>query len=411
MSDQLAEKNRPSNAGDDSNLPPNVRAVAGLRSPAVAWSTTEYRQGCFHLCCSTCAIACVITCFPLFFYIAILPKHCRSIYWILTETELKIVHICTTNHFVHKIKLSGDSVHTIPLDNIAACGVKPTNWYRFLPHIYVEVSETIENEFRKIDSIKTTVGPALAGQDWLAQEILHRRDTLQATGGTANGTVSIALPSSNKHSLSARFGTMDNAPDKLLQWAAQQGQCRIVAWTTVDPPKMHEICLHILLQAFALCYMVFGVSVLSSPMIVYMLERYVNGHTLLPLLAPLLIGFIFPWILVAWVNCRFDALKDNYWVITETDLCVLRKWHPRFSFERKIPLLSISRCIVTAKGHGWLDRRDASFPSVFVGTTGKSNVEFAIRGFALVESMWFVQQVLEQRDAMRSLQAEVEVLV
>jgi hypothetical protein len=33
MTDQLAENNRPS------NLPPDVRAVAGLRGPVVAWTT------------------------------------------------------------------------------------------------------------------------------------------------------------------------------------------------------------------------------------------------------------------------------------------------------------------------------------------------------------------------------------
>jgi hypothetical protein len=418
MTHQLAENNRPSSVGDNSNLPRDVRAVAGLRSPVVAWSTTMnqgHRQG-LHACSPTCMIACVITCFPLFSCIAILQEH-RRIYWILTETELKIVELCATNHFVDEIKKSGDSLHTIPLDHVTACGVKPANWYRFFPHICVEVSETIEDDVSGyFDSTHTAVGLALAGQDWLAKEILHRRDTLQDTGGTASSTVDIRAPSTNKCSQPARFGTMDNAPDKLLQWAAQEDHCRIVAWTTLDPPKTQEICLFILLHVFTLCYVLLALSFLSSPMMIYMLVRLVNGHPILPYPVPFVTGtwlvlflLLYAVLMKGWVN---DALEDNYWVVTETDLFVLPKRHapyPSLYFKRKIPLLSIARCIVTAKGQCRLDRRDASFPSVFVSTTSKKRWEFAIRGQALAESKWFMQHVLDQRDEVRSLQGVLEV--
>jgi hypothetical protein len=103
-----------------------------------------------------------------------------------------------------------------------------------------------------------------------------------------------------------------------------------------------------------------------------------------------------------------EQLQYDYWVVTETDLCVLSKTLVPFhslDIKRKIPLSYINRCFVSTNGHGLLDRWGASWPVLFVGTTSKERLEFAIWGGALTESAWFLQPVLDQRDALRSLEA------
>jgi hypothetical protein len=414
MTDQLAENNRPSNVGDDSNLPPEVRAVAGLRSLVVAWTTRDPKYepdvpGCSSICTTACLLACfpMLLFFPLLLYAVNLPKH-SHIYWILTETELRIVKISIRDHFPEK-SISGGSVHTVPLDNIVACGVKPTNWSLW-SHIYVEVSETTEDAEGISDSKHTTVGLALAGQEWLAREILHRRDTLQITGST---TVGISLPSPDKYSaLPARFGTGENAPDAMVHWA-QQGRYRIFAWTTLEPPKTQGICLVILMLVLAVSCMFFALF-LSSPVVTYMVVRFADDHPLLPppVVLKLWIFFAVTIVFFGTVIGReiLQDLQDNYWVVTETDLWVLSKRLVPFrslDIKRQIPLSCISRCFLTAHGHDFLDRW-GSWPSLFVGTTGKEKLKFAVRGGSLAESAWFLQQILDQRDALRSLEA-VEV--
>jgi hypothetical protein len=188
MTDQLAENNRPSNVGDDSNLSPDVRAVAGLRprgrlddhgSKVRARSPWRLQPGLFD-----CRFF-----LPLLICLLLPPRTHKPVpFWILTATELRIVAV--------GFKQSWDSVCTIPLDGIIACGVKSANWYQCLPHIYVEVSQPIMDEFGISDSTETIVGLAFVGQDWLSQEILRRRDRLQTMGRTTTSSnTSIMLPS------------------------------------------------------------------------------------------------------------------------------------------------------------------------------------------------------------------------
>jgi hypothetical protein len=406
MTDQRTENNRPSNVGDDSNLPPDVRAVAGLQSSVVAWTTEDKDPKYERDGAAIRRMACVIACFPLFLFTAKNPKHSHT-YWILTETELKFV---TLNHevcFLPGIKQSGDTVHTIPLDNITGCGVKTSHWWWSFPYIYVKVPESIDDDYGRIDWTHTIVGLALAGQNWFAQEIMRRRNTLNATVGTI-GSVSIPLPSTSKYGLSARFGNEDNAPDSLLRWA-QQGRFHIVAWTTFKPPKTPGTCIFMLLHLFAWYYPLVAVS-LSSPVISYMLARFFNGHSLLPFPVAVVAGSVYAGLLLIYAldtYCASKKLQDRYWVVTETDLFVLHTPCSRLDINRKIPLLSISRCLFITTGQGLLDRWGASLPLVFIGTTGKEKLEFSIWGLALAENEWFLQQVLNQRNRERSDVIEV----
>jgi hypothetical protein len=221
MTNQLArESNRPSNVGDDGNLPPDVRAVAGLRSYVIAWTTKDPKYGCD--CATTVRMACVIACFPLFFYKAIIPPEHNRAHWILTETELKFVIVNHEEYFLPGIKQTKDIVHTIPLDKITACGVRNSYWYWSSPYIYVDVSESYR-DYGIMESTHTAVAPALAGQDWFAQEILHRRNTLKGTVGTVIRLDDIPSPSTKTYGQVAPFGNHDNAPNTMRQWA-QQGQ-------------------------------------------------------------------------------------------------------------------------------------------------------------------------------------------
>jgi hypothetical protein len=413
MTDQLASENsnRPSNVGDDSNLPPDVRAVAGLRSAVVAWSSKDPK--CGYDWAATRRMACLIACFPLFFYKANDPIHDRT-YWILTETELKVLVVNYEEYFLPGIKQSCDIVHTIPLDKITACGVKTSHWFWSFPYIYVEVSETAQ-DYGKIDVTHTMVGLALAGQDWLAREILHRRNTLDATVGTNNTSSpdGIPPPSTKTYGQVARFGNHDNAPNAVLRWA-QQGQYRVVAWTTHNPPQKQGFCLFILLRGIAWCYF-FLALILSSPLLIYMLVRVANGHPLLLFLyvAGTVFATMLLWSASFEIHCLSEQLEDNYWVLTEKDLFVLTKRQVPFhslDINRKIPLLSIARCEFTTSRQGLLDRWGATLPTAFISTTSKEHLEFRKEALALAKNEWFLLQVLNQRDKARSHEAAIEVL-
>jgi hypothetical protein len=199
MTDQLAENKRPSNVGDDSTLPRNVRAVAGLRSPTIAWTTMDpkYERN-FQEWISDSMISDFImrvVWVPLWIFIAqtmVLPMwvvvcflfvpiksypHPRNYYWILTETELKIVMVNHEQFFLKGIKQSGDFVRTIPLNSVVACGVEFGKRKPLVPQLYVDIAEPEEDTDGTVTH--TAEGLAVAGPDWLAQEILRRRDLLQ----------------------------------------------------------------------------------------------------------------------------------------------------------------------------------------------------------------------------------------
>jgi hypothetical protein len=404
MTNQLAsESNRPSNVGDDGNLPPDVRAVAGLRSHVIAWTTKDPKYGCD--CATTVRMACVIACFPLFFYKAIIPPEHNRAHWILTETELKFVIVNHEEYFLPGIKQTKDIVHTIPLDKITACGVRNSYWYWSSPYIYVDVSESYR-DYGIMESTQRAVAPALAGQDWFAQEILHRRNTLKATVGTVIRLDDIPSPSTK-----APFGNHDNAPNTMRQWA-QQGQHCIVAWTTQNPPKQF-VCLFILLYWIAWCY-VFLALTLSSPVLVYLLVTVANGHPLLPFLNGSGTVFATMLLLFAFIItvCLREELQDNYWVITETDLFVLTKRQVPFhslDINRKIPLLSISRCLFTTNEQGLLDWWGASLARVVLSTTTNEYLGLGKSGFAVAENEWFMLEVLSQREKAMRIEPAIEV--
>jgi hypothetical protein len=86
-----------------------------------------------------------------------------------------------------------------------------------------------------------------------------------------------------------------------------------------------------------------------------------------------------------------EGLQDNYWVVTETDLCVLSKRHS-LDIKLKIALPNISRCFhCTTNGQGWLDWRGTSLPPLLICTKQKEKVGIDMHVLALAENAWFVQ--------------------
>jgi hypothetical protein len=113
-----------------------------------------------------------------------------STYWILTETELKIVTKGHDQYCFQGCVQSGNIVKTIPLENITDCGLvsKSTGCVaRFtgdLPSIYVDTA-------RSNGHAHEATGLALADQEWFIQEILNRRDVVKQGHGMVAG---VALP-------------------------------------------------------------------------------------------------------------------------------------------------------------------------------------------------------------------------
>jgi hypothetical protein len=110
--------------------------------------------------------------------------------------------------------------------------------------------------------------------------------------------------------------------------------------------------------------------------------------------------------------CLREELQDNYWVITETDLFVLTKRQVPFhslDINRKIPLLSISRCLFTTNEQGLLDWWGASLARVVLSTTTNEYLGLGKSGFAVAENEWFMLEVLSQREKAMRIEPAIEV--
>jgi hypothetical protein len=341
MNDPFLETRRPGNVGDDSNLPPDLRALADLRSPVVAWTTVDPKYYRLIRSFPTPIIKAYVTavCLPL---VLCSPDDLwdRYTFWILTETELKIVFKNHEQFFLKNIKQSGDIVKTIPLDSIVACRLEFCKRKPSLPLLQVD---TVSAPLKGTPP-HTVVGTALIGQDWLAQEILRRRDRLQlrdATKGiirfSPGATIPVAPGIGNeglwgsaapKHGALASFGIKDNAPDGILQWA-QECQQHIVAWTSSDPGEHQDAGFYVLFRAvFHILWPLVGFS-FSLPMVLYVVVAFSLDHSLLRWLLWIVAAVLIVPYAAAFVQTvsqfRERFIRDNYWVVTETHLCVLSK--------------------------------------------------------------------------------------
>jgi hypothetical protein len=420
MTDDQFLEIRPSTVGDDSNLPPDVRAVAGLQSPVVAWTTVDlsYERDLERYSPTS---ASAFICFPLSLCSIGDRLTYQNTFWILTVTELKIVVKNHEEFCLTGIKQSGDHVRTIPLDKIISCGVKPTKRVPYLPHVYVDTSPPIELKDGTLQH--AAVGFVLIGRDWFAQEILHLRDMLQPTDNITGSTISApsvsrAAPpvlqgasddnhwaTAQKYSPLASFGHQDNAPHALLKWAHEHQQ-HILAWTTLDPADCQDKGVYVLFRtANALLWLPLVLFV-SVPMALYMvfdfrLDGWVSLRWLFRAIPGSLLVYTVALCFVGAVNVfrrTNQTFRDNYWVVTETHLCVLSK-RDGLAIKRNIPLSIITQCSTTTRGSGRLDKRGASLPEFVIYTSSEEELKCSARGVAVAENEWFVQQVLSQRES------------
>jgi hypothetical protein len=175
----------------DATLPADIRAIANARHPVVTWTAldpsreAEVDGYAFNVVCGF-----VPPCFwPCLFGPKVnLVNSIRGQYWILTETELKVIvtrHDASCIPGCHEV---GDVVQTIPLENITDCGVigrAQSLLNRSLPGIYVDTASVRPGQGHE------ATGIALAAQERFVQAVLNQRDNVK--GGQAAGTPSAVV--------------------------------------------------------------------------------------------------------------------------------------------------------------------------------------------------------------------------
>jgi hypothetical protein len=173
----------------DATLPPDIRAMANLRNRVIAWTALDPNHDAevdgyvcsrkFGIFLLPCLWPYLILCLPCgLAEMAKTTNMIRCQYWILTETELKIVipshdAICIPGYFE-----TGDSVKTIPLENITDCGISArarglvNECAGSLPEIYVDTASTQGKSHE-------ATGISLAGYERFVQAVLNQRDIVK----------------------------------------------------------------------------------------------------------------------------------------------------------------------------------------------------------------------------------------
>jgi hypothetical protein len=179
---------RPDNVGTLRNLPADVCVIAQLeRRDIIAWTTLDNQYDAivgnaifFGVFGTLLWIPCLwpyLLAFSPCLYAdrASAERLVRNTYWILTNTDLKIV--------TKKCDQAGDIVNSIPLENITECGATylatgccgPCSGK--VPTIYVDTASHIYG-------VHEADGYGLVGYDWFLSEILNRRDIVKGTQRT-----------------------------------------------------------------------------------------------------------------------------------------------------------------------------------------------------------------------------------
>jgi hypothetical protein len=191
-------KLRPTNVGNHHDIPDDLCTMTRLeRNDVVAWTTfsSEYENKIEQFACCNmfgifffipCFWPLLITCCPLLCAGKIsLERNIKNTFWILTETDLKVIvknhDDCCFPGCYHV----GDAVKSIPYENITECGIiSPAKGcfggHAAIPTIYVDTLSCYSN-FSDAESSPTheAVGYGLAGYDWFVTEILARRGALK----------------------------------------------------------------------------------------------------------------------------------------------------------------------------------------------------------------------------------------
>jgi hypothetical protein len=183
--------------GTKDSLPHDIREIAMLRSEVIAWTALDpalapnvgpYSCGTFFgiyltLPCFWPHLLCIWPC--LCKMKTKLENTIRSQYWILTETELKVVIKHHDTCCIPGYSEAGDFVQSIPLENITDCGAQAVgkgftnSCVKPLPIIFVDTAGHVNMEN---GSAHEAMGYGLARQEWFIREILNRRDIVKAGG-------------------------------------------------------------------------------------------------------------------------------------------------------------------------------------------------------------------------------------
>ncbi|KAI2488658.1 hypothetical protein MHU86_25712 [Fragilaria crotonensis] len=187
---RVPEKSFVTNETED-GLPRDVHEMAGLKDKVIAWTTLDPEfapdVGASAFCNSFGVYLFLPCLLPQLLFAW--PIHCaektayeytlRNQYWILTETELKVV---TRDHKCSSC-CTGKLVKTIPLEEISISGsVTAGNGCvneccQELPFLYVSTASFWPDEH----TLHEAMGYGLARQDWFIREVLNRRDIVVAT--------------------------------------------------------------------------------------------------------------------------------------------------------------------------------------------------------------------------------------
>ncbi|KAI2488661.1 hypothetical protein MHU86_25715 [Fragilaria crotonensis] len=178
----------------EDTLPQDVHEIAALRNDVLAWTSLdpEFAQdvGIYDFDSAFCAFI-FLPCFwphllimsPLLCFAKTnFENRIRNQYWILTDTELKIVtknyDVCCLPGCIN----SGDSVQTIPLESITECGSNNprkgfvTSCCKPLSKLYVDTAGFVRKDGSPEHEI---IGYGLARQDWFIREVMNRRDIVK----------------------------------------------------------------------------------------------------------------------------------------------------------------------------------------------------------------------------------------
>jgi hypothetical protein len=187
----------------DATLPADIRAIANLRHRVVAWTALDpsreaevsgYMCGSIYgaygiLFCPCCWPILIVSLPCTLSDVASTTNMLHSQYWILTETELKVVVTRHDTSCIPGCCELGDNVKTIPLENITDCGVSSRatglvdQCAGTLPEIYVDTASVTGGM-----ATHEATGIALAGYERflikgiLSRVTLSRQLVLRVTG-------------------------------------------------------------------------------------------------------------------------------------------------------------------------------------------------------------------------------------
>lgn len=205
----------PHDVGTKYNLPEEIRRIANLRSEVVAWTTLDEKHiGSLRetVFCMSLAPFLVLPCFwphacllsPCIAGGAIVQaNNIEATYWILTETELRIVTKDHDQLCCPGLLKSGNITKAIPLENITDASVDQKGMGCIQKKIgdfsYVHVDTPSSSG----KSGHEATGVALKHPEWFVRELLDRRDLVKGIGPQAN--------TMDRMSVEARGGDKDAA--------------------------------------------------------------------------------------------------------------------------------------------------------------------------------------------------------